>query len=90
MHRRSQGGGPGPPPIKTPLTTKSYDNIAPTMFSCILFSVIAHITVIKQQSNSKANGFGRKIILNFGEDLFFFFFFFFFLEITCFSASQFR
>ena len=29
-HRRSQGGprGPGPPPIKIPLTTKSYDNIA--------------------------------------------------------------
>ena len=31
-HRRSQGRGgprgPGPPPIKIPLTTKSYDNIA--------------------------------------------------------------
>ena len=44
------------------------------MFSCSFFSVIAHITVIKQQSNSKANGFGRKTTLNFGEDLFFFFF----------------
>ena len=43
------------------------------MFSCSFFSVIAHITVIKQQSNSKANGFGRKTTLNFGEDLFFFF-----------------
>ena len=42
------------------------------MFSCSFFSVITHITVIKQYNNSKANGFGRKITLNFGEDLFFF------------------
>ena len=45
------------------------------MFSCSLFSVITHITVSKHKSNSKANGFGRKTTLNFGEDLFFFFFF---------------
>ena len=32
--------------------------------------------------------FGRKISLNFGEDLPFFFFFFFFLETTCFWAEK--
>ena len=38
------------------------------MFSCsFFFSNCAH--------NSKANGFGQKTSLNFGEDLFFFFFF---------------
>ena len=44
-HRRSQGGGPGgpgPPPIKITLTTKSYDNIAWRCLVAVFFSNYAH------------------------------------------------
>ena len=55
-HRRSRGGGggprgPGPPPIKIPLTTKSYDNIAWRCLVAVFFSVITHITVINNNIN---------------------------------------
>ena len=49
----AKGGGPGgraPPPIKIPLTTKSYDNIAwRCLVAVFFFSVITHITVINKK-----------------------------------------
>ena len=51
VHRRSQGGGAAPPPIKIPLTTKSYDNIAWRCLVAVFFSVITHITVINNNIN---------------------------------------
>ena len=46
-------GGPGgpPPPIKIPLTRKSYDNIAWRCLVAVFFSVIMHITVINNNIN---------------------------------------
>ena len=52
-YRRSQGGAQGAraPPIKIPLTTKSYDNIAGLCLVAVFFSLIAHITVINKTIN---------------------------------------
>ena len=49
----ARGGGPGGPgpPIKIPLTTKSYDNIAWRCLVAVFFSVITHITVINNNIN---------------------------------------
>ena len=46
-----QGARPSPPPIKIPLTTKSYDNIAWRYLVAVFFSVITHITVINNNIN---------------------------------------
>ena len=43
--------GPGPPPIKIPLTTKKLWQHSLAMFSCSFFSVITHITVINNNIN---------------------------------------
>ena len=47
------GGAQGAraPPIKIPLTTKSYDNIAWRCLVAVFFSVITHITVINNNIN---------------------------------------
>ena len=49
--RRGEPRGPGPPPIKIPLMTKSYDNIAWRCLVAVFFSVITHITVINNNIN---------------------------------------
>ena len=77
--------GPGPPPIKIPLTTKSYDNIArrclkrsnfrfrPKNHSqfrwrpFFFFFFGDHLNL--GGKNVRISDFGRKITLNFGEDI---------------------